>query len=352
MSSSLSPTLISWLSTTWTATIRPVTSGAIDPGLVVTRLEGLRRLAGATQPPGRGRRPRRAAGRPPTSCRPRCRCPRPPRAGAGRVRSSEGWSDRLIGARRRRSTPARGRSAAREGGDERRRPGRRRGRPRARRAGATCPAATVGGRMAGTSRPAVEQRRGGGDGVALVADDDGDDGRGVPGCRAVDEAPQVGPQGVALGRAHDADARRARRRCRPACAAVVKMYGRARLTSSSMAAAAAGDEPAERAERLRQRADPHDVDAVEQPVGVERRVGAEHGVGLVEHEQRPVAAAAVDELVHRRDVAVHREHGVGDDDGAPAGRARSASVQRPVEVVDVAVAVDRPRRRGPGGCRR
>ena len=69
------------------------------------------------------------------------------------------------------------------------------------------------------------------------------------------------------------------------------------------------DEAAERAERLRQRADPHDVD-----VGARRTVGPEHGVGLVEHEQRAVAPAHLGQRVDRRLVAVHREHRVGDDE--------------------------------------
>ena len=81
----------------------------------------------------------------------------------------------------------------------------------------------------------------------------------------------------------------------------------------------AGDEPAERAERLRQGADAERVDAGE--VGI----GAEDGVGLVEHEERAVSRAHVGQLVDRRDVAVHREDGVGDDDRVPAAGARSRS---------------------------
>ena len=62
---------------------------------------------------------------------------------------------------------------------------------------------------------------------------------------------------------------------------------------------------------------------------------------LVEHEQRAVARAHLGELVDRRDVAVHREHRLGDDD------ARARRVDAREELVDVrgvAVAVDRERR--------
>jgi hypothetical protein len=89
--------------------------------------------------------------------------------------------------------------------------------------------------------------------------------------------------------------------------AVVKMYDRARLTTRS------GDEPAEAAERLRERADPERIDAVE--VGI----GAEHRVRVVEHEQRAVARAHLGQCLDRRDVAVHGEHGVADHDGPPSG---------------------------------
>ena len=72
-------------------------------------------------------------------------------------------------------------------------------------------------------------------------------------------------------------------------------------------------------------------------------VGAEHRVRLVEHEQRAVVRAHLGELVDRRDVAVHREHGVGHDDGAAA---RRAAREQLVGVGGVAVRVDRERRAG------
>ena len=146
---------------------------------------------------------------------------------------------------------------------------------------------------------------------------------------AVHVAPQPRPQRVALGRAHDAQGREGWRPCRPASEAVVKMKGRARLTSRSTNGGA-GHEAAERAERLGQRADPDRLDAVE------RGIGAEHGVGLVEHEQGAVPGADGDQVVDGRHVAVHREHGV------VTTIARSARPRRPAgrSVVHVAMAVD------------
>ena len=80
-----------------------------------------------------------------------------------------------------------------------------------------------------------------------------------------------------------------------------------------------------------------------------RGVGAEHGVGLVEHQQRAVAGAQLAELVDRGEVAVHREHRVGHDHAA--GR-RGDRRQELVEVVEVAVAVHLDVGARPGGSRR
>ena len=73
-------------------------------------------------------------------------------------------------------------------------------------------------------------------------------------------------------------------------------------------------------------------------------VGAEHRVGLVERRAaRRGRAQSVDEAVDVGDVAVHREHGVGDDERAPAvARSREQRVER----VEVAVRVHRDL--GPG----
>ena len=73
------------------------------------------------------------------------------------------------------------------------------------------------------------------------------------------------------------------------------------------------------------------------------RAGA---VRLVDDHAGVVAAGELDDLGQRGDVAVHREHAVGDDQrAAPLGLA-----QAPREVVDVAVLVDEglgPGRRQP-----
>ena len=50
------------------------------------------------------------------------------------------------------------------------------------------------------------------------------------------------------------------------------------------------------------------------PAGADRA----GGVRLVDDEPHPVARCDVGELRERRDIAVHREHAVGDDQGAAA----------------------------------
>ena len=112
--------------------------------------------------------------------------------------------------------------------------------------------------------------------------------------------------------------------------AVEKMYERARLTMQVDDVAGCRHESAERAQCLRQRADPHDrspVHAVPVPAshppapsrrGGRREVGAEDGVGLIEDEEGVVAPAEGDELVEGGDVPIHGEDGVGDDDGRRA----------------------------------
>ena len=184
------------------------------------------------------------------------------------------------------------------------------------------PAGTVGGRMAGTSRPWSSSRRADASRArSLVAEHDGHDRRRVPGRDPFDVARAAGRRGVALGRAHDA--KRARAAAVSAgVGAVVKMNGRAALTTRSMSAARSGDEAAERrraSSTACRRAATVDLGV---GVGIAR---AEHGVGLVEHEQRAVSGARRHELVERRDVAVHREHGVGHDDRAAPSCPRSSA---------------------------
>ena len=95
-----------------------------------------------------------------------------------------------------------------------------------------------------------------------------------------------------------------------------------------------GQEPAERAEGLGQRAHPD-----QREVGIVREAaggGAEDGVGLVEQEERAVAAASGGDLLHRGGVAVHREDRVGDHDRRRGG----VLCQQGREVRRIAVAVD------------
>ena len=149
------------------------------------------------------------------------------------------------------------------------------------------PGGTVGGRMAVTRRPRAEQRVGGLERARLGAAHVRDDRRRVARAQPVDVGAQPGPQLVALGRAQ---------RPRSAASAAAVSAGRRRGGEDVGAGAVheqvgvaprSGDEPAERAERLRQRADAQHGDIVGGTVG---RVGPEHRVGLVEHEQRAVVA--------------------------------------------------------------
>ena len=151
------------------------------------------------------------------------------------------------------------------------------------------PAGTVGGRMAGTSRPWSSSRRADASRARCSSPSTiGHDRRRVAGRDAFDVRPQP--------------VRRARR---PPCERSTRSRGEGgggvgrrrrggederprRVDHEVDERARAGDETAERPERLRQRADPQDG-RPRRPArsGSER---TEHGVGLVEHEQRAVPA--------------------------------------------------------------
>ena len=73
-------------------------------------------------------------------------------------------------------------------------------------------------------------------------------------------------------------------------------------------------------------------------------------VRLVDQQQRVVAAGEVGQPGQRRQVAVHAEDRVGDDQAAPGGGPLAA--QQVVQVVEVAVAVDVQARPATGGSRR
>ena len=119
--------------------------------------------------------------------------------------------------------------------------------------------------------------------------------------------------------------------------AVLTRYLRHRLVAAGVRAVGA--------ERLAQRADDHVDLALEPGLGDRaaaaraQRAGA---VRLVDHHARVVAAGELDDLGQRRDVAVHREDAVGDDQRAAA----VGLAQAPREVLDVAVVVDEGLRPG------
>ena len=79
----------------------------------------------------------------------------------------------------------------------------------------------------------------------------------------------------------------------------------------------AGDVPAERADRLRQRAD-LDVDAAVQAEMIDGAAAlrAEHAarMGIVDHHDAAELVGEVAERRQRSEVAVHAEHAVGDDE--------------------------------------
>ncbi len=75
------------------------------------------------------------------------------------------------------------------------------------------------------------------------------------------------------------------------------------------------------------------------------------GVGVVDHDGRPERLGRLDDPGEWRDVAIHREHAVGDDqDQPPVATARPARLARLAEDVaqrfDVGVRVDLARRLG------
>ena len=163
----------------------------------------------------------------------------------------------------------------------------------------------------------------------------------MPGPQVIDVGAQAGAEVVALGGAQHAE--RGERG---------GGVGRTRRGGEDVGAgsvhqevgvpARPGHEAAERTEGLRQRADPqHGIAAV--VAQLEGR--GEDAVCLVEHEQRAVVRAHVDELVDRRDVTVHGEDGLGDDDRPRPGVGAQ-------QLVDVGARRDGGRPRGALRARR
>ncbi len=192
------------------------------------------------------------------------------------------------------------------------------------------PAGTVGGRMAGTRIPSARSAAAASSARCSSPHTNGTMGEGWPGRTRSTSArsrrtsaapssdaddPQRGERGRGVGRGR-------RGREDVGAGEVLDELDRSRRT---------GDEAAERAERLRQRADAQHVE-----IGEEVELGPEDGVRLVDDEQRALACAEVDQRVDVGDVAVHREGGVGHDERAP----RAAVAQQCGEVVEIAVTVD------------
>ena len=142
---------------------------------------------------------------------------------------------------------------------------------------------------------------------------------------------------------------------------VEKRNGRARWMSISRRVVRPGHVPAEDAHRLAQGADLDGDAAVEvEVVDAAAAVPAEHarGVGVVHEDGRAVLLGRVHDPGQRRDVAVHAEDAVRDDEdrrGTAARPARPVAAgrrQQLAQVRHVLVPVDDARRLGRGASRR
>ena len=153
-------------------------------------------------------------------------------------------------------------------------------------------------------------------------------GRQPLGRRAPRAASPRSPAGARPARARPraAPAPPPRRRATGGGGAVEKMKGRAVLSRYSTISRAGADVGAVGAERLAERAD-DEVDLAAQPRGGDRAAAARPDragrVRLVDHQPAAVAAGQLDQLLQRRDVAVHREDAVGDDQRGRVPRLRA-----------------------------
>ncbi len=194
------------------------------------------------------------------------------------------------------------------------------------------PRATVGGRIAGTISPCSSIAA-----AAATARASSPHTKGTIG----DGWPSRTRSTFARRRATSA-APSAERRTRRAASAAARVGGRgcggedvrpSEVLDQLDVAPGPGDESAQRTEELGARPDAQHVG-----VGVRRStVGTEHGVRLVEHEQRVLLRTDLDERGEVGDVAVHREDGVAHDERAPA----AAVAEQVAQVFEVAVAVHR-----------
>ena len=197
------------------------------------------------------------------------------------------------------------------------------------------PAGTVGGRMAGTHKPSASRAADASRARCSVPRITGM--MGLEGWSRVPGPPGWSPLADPrhqVGQAPDQRVPFGERRTPSAASAAAASAGRepggedvgpGGVDHEVDHVAGAGQEAAQGAQGLRQRAHPHQGE-----LGVRREGGgevrAQDGVGLIEEEQGPAAPAQGGDLLHRGRIAVHGEHRVGDDDGRggrgppPAGR--------------------------------
>ena len=315
-------------------------TAASTTGGIVARIEGLRRLAGGD---AQARRAEAAPGdaRQPMSCRRRCR------ADHGNEAAGAHPSQRAPGPAWRRGL-ADGRGAAPSACSSRVTSSSGCAADRVTRS-RLVPTGTVGGRMAGTHSPSSSSAAEASRAACSLPRTIGMIGLGWPG----------GAKPASMTRSISA----ARRPVRAAPSAErsdaeggqrSRGVGRRRRGREDVGAGPVDEqvddvprrrhETTQRAQRLGQRADPHDRSPVPAgpasilplrppsvPLGASREVGAEDGVGLIEDQEGVVAPAQRHQLVERGDVPIHGEDRVGHDDrrlrrrpAAPASASSSA----------------------------
>ena len=249
-------------------------------------------------------RQRRGAGvRRPRSCRPRCRCRRRRRVGrvgplGPRAHQHELQVVERVAQRSSCSSVCAADSATRS---------------------RQVPGATVGGRIAGTSTPRSSSCVGHLERPLLGAQQDR--AGSVTGARRARRST-LRPEALdAARRPRRSAAHRAPRalpRRRPGAPAVVKMNDRAVLRTGRSRRRSPATKPPTA---------PSVLDSVPTTTAPRRRRRAEHRVGLVDDQQRVVVGAQLGQLVERRQVAVHREHRVGDHQRGPSGRSASSAAR-------------------------
>ena len=186
------------------------------------------------------------------------------------------------------------------------------------------PGGTVGGRMAVTRKPRAGERVGGLERARLAAAHVRHDRRRMPGPQAVDVGAQPGPQRVALGGAQHAQ-RGERGGGVGGARRGGEDVGAGAVDQQVGVPARAGDEPAERAEGLRQRADAQHR---------RRRRGRSNGRARARCAPRRARAARRGARTRRASLSTGatspsiEKIGLGDDDRARRGVRRAAARRR------------------------